>query len=123
MFERYLLFDSGRTRFMGYFKNQEENKATVDKRGFVHSGDEGIIDQNNVLYITGRFKELIITAGGYKVPPVLIENEILIAIPIVSQVVVIGDNKKYLTCLIFLKTNGPSKPHELSEKVIEIIRK
>lgn len=49
---------------MGYFKNEEETKNTVDKKGFVHSGDIGIVRKNGVLSITGRIKELIITAGG-----------------------------------------------------------
>jgi long-chain-fatty-acid--CoA ligase ACSBG len=49
---------------MGYFKNAEENKKTVDRKGFVHSGDEGKMDSRNTLFITGRIKELIVTAGG-----------------------------------------------------------
>ena len=61
---------------MGYFKNEEETMAVVDKKGFVHSGDIGMIAKNGMLAITGRIKELIITAGGENVAPVLIENQI-----------------------------------------------
>lgn len=57
---------------MGYFKNEQETKATIDKKGFVHSGDVGTINKNGSLSITGRIKELIITAGGENVAPVLI---------------------------------------------------
>ena len=64
MHERYCFYKLGRNRFMGYFKNEIENKKAVDRKGFVHSGDEGKVDKNNCLYITGRIKELIITAGG-----------------------------------------------------------
>jgi len=61
---------------MGYLKNPEATIATKDKNGFVHSGDEGYIDENGFLFITGRFKELIVTSGGENIPPVLIENAI-----------------------------------------------
>lgn len=49
---------------MGYFKNEEETSLTIDSKGFVHSGDVGKIDNEGNLTITGRIKELIITAGG-----------------------------------------------------------
>jgi long-subunit acyl-CoA synthetase (AMP-forming) len=49
---------------MGYFKNEEETKATIDSKGFIHSGDVGKVDADGNLTITGRIKELIITAGG-----------------------------------------------------------
>ena len=59
---------------MGYFKSEKETRETIDSKGFVHSGDVGLLNQNKVLSITGRIKELIITAGGENVAPVLIEN-------------------------------------------------
>lgn len=49
---------------MGYYKKPEETSKTIDNEGYLHSGDLGKLDQNNVLFITGRAKELIITAGG-----------------------------------------------------------
>ena len=49
---------------MGYYKNPEETNKCIDEDGFLHSGDLGKVDKNNVLFITGRVKELIITAGG-----------------------------------------------------------
>ncbi len=81
--------------------------ATVDSKGFIHSGDVGFVAPNNSLSITGRIKELIITAGGENVAPVLIENEINTALPLFSNVVVIGDKLKYLTCLLILKVKSP----------------
>ena len=62
----------GRNRFMGYFKNEKATIETIDEKGFLHSGDMGKLDEKGNLYITGRFKELIITAGGENVAPVLI---------------------------------------------------
>lgn len=67
----------------------------------------GIIGANKSLSITGRIKELIITAGGENVAPVLIESQIVTALPLFSQVVVIGDKRKFLTCLLTLKTKSP----------------
>lgn len=93
----------GRNVFMGYFKNEMETVETIDSRGFVHSGDVGILSSNKSLSITGRIKELLITAGGENVAPVLIENQIHTFLPIFSTVVVIGDKLKYLTCLLCLK--------------------
>lgn len=49
---------------MGYYKNPEETNKCLDEEGFLHSGDVGKLDKNGVLFITGRLKELIITAGG-----------------------------------------------------------
>lgn len=72
VFEVLILFHLGRNCFMGYFKNEEETIKTVDKKGFVHSGDVGMINKNGSLAITGRIKELLITAGGENVAPVLI---------------------------------------------------
>ena len=57
---------------MGYFKNEDETRKTIDSKGFVHSGDVGIIMKNGSIAITGRIKELLITAGGENVAPVLI---------------------------------------------------
>ena len=91
---------------MGYYKNEESTAKTISKTGFVMSGDEGKIGSNGCLYITGRLKELIITAGGENIPPVLIENEITTALPIVSQAVVIGDKRKFLTVLLCLKSKS-----------------
>ncbi len=49
---------------MGYFKNKEETQKAIDSEGFLHSGDMGRLSPDNILFITGRLKELIITAGG-----------------------------------------------------------
>jgi long-chain-fatty-acid--CoA ligase ACSBG len=85
----------------------------------VHSGDVGVVGSNNVLSITGRIKELIITAGGENVAPVLIENEINTILPLFAQVVVIGDKRKYLSCLLTLKTKSPGV---LADEVVNYIK-
>lgn len=91
----------GRHVFMGYYKNEEETKKTIDSDNWLHSGDIGEIDAKGFLKITDRKKELIITAGGENIAPQLLEGK-LKAIPVISQTTVIGDRRKYLTALITL---------------------
>lgn len=88
---------------MGYYKNPEETSKTIDRQGFLHSGDMGALNPDGVLFITGRLKELLITAAGENIPPVLIQNQIKEELPFVSNVMLIGDGKKFLTALVTLK--------------------
>lgn len=64
----------GRHIMMGYLKNEKATIETLDSQGFLHSGDRGRIEKDGHLKITGRIKELIITAGGENVAPVPIED-------------------------------------------------
>lgn len=89
--------------FMGYYKSVEETAKTIDADGFLHSGDVGRVDADGVLYITGRVKELLITAAGENIPPVLIENVIKEVIPLLSNVMLVGDGQRFLTALVTLK--------------------
>jgi long-chain-fatty-acid--CoA ligase ACSBG len=82
----------------------EDTKLNQFQDGWFKSGDLGSFDKDNFLWISGRSKELIITAGGENIAPILIENSIRSELSeIVSNIMVVGDQKKYLTCLITLK--------------------
>ncbi|KUF88318.1 hypothetical protein AM588_10002283 [Phytophthora nicotianae] len=94
---------TGRHVFMGYLHDEEATKKTVDENGWLYSGDIGEIDEDGFLSITGRLKELIITSGGENIPPVLIENEIKAELPALSNVMVIGEKRNYLTFLCSLR--------------------
>uniref|UniRef100_T1JBV8 long-chain-fatty-acid--CoA ligase n=1 Tax=Strigamia maritima TaxID=126957 RepID=T1JBV8_STRMM len=94
----------GRNVCMGYLKLEKETKEIIDEDGWLHSGDLGRVDQDGNLFITGRIKEIVITAGGENIPPIFIEETIKKNLPIISNCMVIGDQKKYLTLLITLKT-------------------
>lgn len=94
----------GRHVFMGYMKMPDKTAETIDAEGWLHSGDVATADNDGFWSITGRIKELIITAGGENVAPVLIEDEIKRELPAIGNVMVIGDKRKYLTCLIGLRT-------------------
>ena len=91
----------GRHVFKGYLKNEEATREAIDSEGWLHSGDIGTIDEKGFLQITDRKKDILITAGGENVAPQIIEGE-LKSIPVISQAVVIGDRRKYLTALLTL---------------------
>ncbi|CAH2050425.1 unnamed protein product, partial [Iphiclides podalirius] len=95
----------GRHVMMGYLNEEEKTRATLDEDGWLHSGDVGRVDNNNLLYITGRIKELLITAGGENVAPVLIEQTVQAQLPHVGYAVLVGDRRKFLSILLTLKAN------------------
>ena len=94
----------GRHIMMGYLNKEEKTGEAIDEEGWLHSGDIGRFDEQGFLHITGRIKELIVTEGGENIPPVLIENRIKSELDILSNVVLIGDQRKYLVSLIALKS-------------------
>lgn len=94
----------GRHIFMGYIEDPEKTAEAVDEDGWLHSGDVGHIDNRGFVYITGRIKELLITAGGENIPPVLIEQSVIEQLPYISNALLVGDKKKYLSILLALKT-------------------
>ncbi|XP_017770616.1 PREDICTED: long-chain-fatty-acid--CoA ligase ACSBG2 [Nicrophorus vespilloides] len=94
----------GRHIFMGYLDEEEKTKQTLDEDGWLCSGDIGYLDKKGLVYITGRIKELLITAGGENVAPVPIEQTLKTHLPHISGAMLIGDRRKFLSVLITLKT-------------------
>jgi long-chain acyl-CoA synthetase len=86
--------------FLGYYKNPEKTADTVVD-GWLHTGDVGVIDGEGFLTITDRMKDIIITAGGKNVTPSEIENQLKFS-PYISDAVVIGDRRKFLSCLVMI---------------------
>ena len=95
---------------MGYLHSEQKTRDTIDDEGWLHSGDLVRADQEGFYKVVGRIKEIIIPAGGENVAPTNIEDEIKLALPsLVSNVMVVGDGRLYLTCLITLKVGLMSK--------------
>ncbi|HEX4063203.1 MAG TPA: long-chain fatty acid--CoA ligase [Streptosporangiaceae bacterium] len=89
----------GAMAFPGYWHNEAATKETLDEEGWIHTGDIGSLDDEGFLRITGRKKELIVTAGGKNVSPAVLEDR-LRAHALVSQCMVVGDNRPYVAALI-----------------------
>ncbi len=83
----------------GYWKNEQATKEAVDADGWFHTGDLGTLDADGYLTITGRKKEIIVTAGGKNVAPALLEDR-LRAHPLISQAMCVGDGEPFIAALI-----------------------
>ncbi|XP_029909403.1 long-chain-fatty-acid--CoA ligase ACSBG1 [Myripristis murdjan] len=95
----------GRNIFMGFLNMEDKTREALDEDWWLRSGDLGRIDEEGFLYITGRIKELIITAGGENIPPVPIEEAVKKELPFISNAMMIGDKRKFLSILLTLKCN------------------
>ncbi|MCP4993982.1 MAG: long-chain fatty acid--CoA ligase, partial [Gammaproteobacteria bacterium] len=92
---------------LGYWNNHAATARMIDSDGWLHTGDQARIDQNNHIYITGRIKDILVLSNGEKVPPSDMELAITLD-PIFEQAVVIGEGRPYLSALVVL--NGDLWP-------------
>jgi len=98
----------------GYWQNDAANAEVFTNDGYFRSGDLGKLDDEGYLYITGRKKELIVTAGGKNVAPAVLEDR-LRSNPLISQCMVVGDNKPFIAALITLDPDS-IKPWAVANK-------
>jgi long-chain acyl-CoA synthetase len=94
--------------FMGYLNQPEKTAETIDAGGWLHTGDVGAVDADGYFKITDRMKDIIITAGGKNVTPSEWENELKFS-PYVTDAIVIGDKRAYLTALIMIDQENVEK--------------
>ena len=98
--------------FQGYYKNEQATRETLDAQ-WLHTGDLGRLDEDGFLYITGRKKDIIITAGGKNITPPNLENG-LKQTRWISQAVVVGDRRPYLAALV---TIDPEEAAALAQRL------
>jgi long-chain acyl-CoA synthetase len=94
--------------FMGYLNQPEKTAETIDADGWLHTGDVGVVDEEGFFRITDRMKDIIITAGGKNITPSELENELKFS-PYVTDAVVIGDKRPYLTVIIMIDQENVEK--------------
>jgi len=94
--------------FMGYLNLPDKTAETIDADGWLHTGDVGIEDGDGYFRITDRMKDIIITAGGKNITPSELENELKFS-PYITDAVVIGDAKPYLTVIVMIDQENVEK--------------
>ena len=98
----------GPTVFMGYLNQPEKTAETIDKDGWLHTGDVGSVDAEGFFKISDRMKDIIITAGGKNITPSELENELKFS-PYITDAVVVGDKRAYLTVIIMIDQENVEK--------------
>jgi len=98
----------GPNLFMGYLNQPEKTAEAIDAQGWLHTGDVGMADADGYFRITDRMKDIIITAGGKNITPSEIENEMKFS-PYITDAVVIGDKRPYLTALVMIDQDNVEK--------------
>ena len=112
----------GRNTMMGYLKNEKATIDTLDEQGYIKSGDKGKIDAQGFLKITGRIKELIITAGGENVAPVPIEDNFKLFCPPCANIMMVGEQQRFMGALITFKVDIDMKTGLPSHNLLEDTR-
>ena len=105
------ILTKGVTNLRGYYKLPDATKEAIDDEGWFHTGDIGEMDPDGFIKITDRKKDLIKTSGGKYVAPQMIEGQLKMD-PLVSQAVVIGDQRKFVTALVALNPDVAKKTIE-----------
>ncbi len=98
------IWTRGRHIFLGYLKNESATKDVLTEEGWLKTGDLGEYTPKGLIRIKGRKKEIMKTSGGKMIAPVPIENQIRQS-PLISQVCLVGDGRKYFAALITLSEN------------------
>ncbi|MDD5333338.1 MAG: long-chain fatty acid--CoA ligase [Rhodoferax sp.] len=98
----------GKNVFAGYLNLPEKTAEAIDADGWLHTGDVGVVDADGYFRITDRMKDIIITAGGKNITPSELENDLKFS-PYITDAVVIGDKRPYLTAIIMIDQENVEK--------------
>lgn len=108
---------------MGYIEDLDNTYEAIDNNGWLATGDIGFVDSDGYIFITGRIKEIIVTAGGENIPPNYCEQLVKREVPAISNAFLVGDKRKFLTILISLKTQTDTNTGEpLDELAAETLK-
>ncbi|MFT4188157.1 MAG: AMP-dependent synthetase/ligase [Aeromicrobium sp.] len=113
----------GRQVFTGYWNNEGATAQAIDADGWFATGDLGDVDADGYVRITGRKKEILVTAGGKNVAPAVLEDRMR-SHPVISQCLVVGDGKPFIAALVTIDPegwNGPLDSPELRAKVQDAV--
>jgi len=94
--------------FAGYLNLPEKTAEAIDAQGWLHTGDVGTVDADGFYRITDRMKDIIITAGGKNITPSELENDLKFS-PYITDAVVIGDRRPFLTAIIMIDQDNVEK--------------
>jgi long-chain acyl-CoA synthetase len=109
------------TVFAGYYKDEEATREVLGDDGWLRSGDVGAIDEDGFISITDRKKDILVTAGGKNVAPQNLENALKTA-PLVSQALVLGDRRPYVSALITIEPSvADGLPQEELERRVQAV--
>jgi long-chain acyl-CoA synthetase len=98
----------GPTVFKGYYKNEEATRKTIDSEGWVHTGDEGILDEDGQLIMIDRQKDVMRLGDGSKFSPQLIENKLKFS-PYINEAMVVGKDRPYIAAMIIMDMGNMGK--------------
>ncbi len=98
----------GANVFMGYLNQPEKTAEAINAEGWLHTGDVGSVDARGYFKITDRMKDIIITAGGKNITPSELENDLKFS-PYITDAVVIGDKRPYLTVIVMVDQENVEK--------------
>jgi len=112
----------GRNVMMGYLNREDATRKDMTEDGWMKSGDIAVIDSEGFHFITGREKDLIITAGGENIPPQPIHDQIKEELPVISQVLLLGDKQKFLSCFLTLAVNVDPETMEPSRELTMVAK-
>ncbi|MGW9552135.1 hypothetical protein ACWG8W_13875 [Citricoccus zhacaiensis] len=113
----------GRNLYSGYLPGPDTPEDPVDEHGWLHTGDLGVIDEDKYLYVTGRKKDLMVTATGANIAPAQVEGALVGAADLVAHVMAVADRRRFVTVVVGLDEDALAEfahSHGLQGSITEL---